>query len=116
MKNRKIQEMLADAEHAILYATSLLRTVKEELKNSEAPTHAEEEEKPPTPVAEPIAPAPVKKEDVPICNDPKEHFYDPDDYLAQHFKYRAEACGKCPGGDCENCGNKEYSLYLKDAP
>ena len=116
MNNQKIKEMLADAEHAILYATSLLRAVKEELTNREVSTHTEDEEKSPTPVAEPVAPASVKKEDVPIYNDPKEHFYDPDDYLIQHFKYRTETCGKCPGGDCENCGNKEYSPYLKDAP
>ena len=107
MKNRKIQEMLADAEHAILYATSLLRTVKEELKNSEAPIHAEETA--PTPASAPPVPPPPKKE-VPLsCDDPKGLFYDPDAYLTHQFMQRKNAEGGCFGDESDLFIGKDYA-------
>lgn len=106
MKNQKIKEMLADAEHAILYATSLLRAVKEQLANSEAPIHAEETA--PTPVSAPPVPPPTRKE-VPLsCDDPKGFFYDPDAYLTHQFMERKNAEGGCFGNESDLFIGKDY--------
>ena len=100
MNNKQqLKALLTDAEHALHYALSVFALVEkhftEEVKEeTEAATKAE-------PVSTPIEKASRK---APV---------DPDDYMYDYIIDAASSCGKCPGGNCAECPNREYSPYME---
>ena len=44
---------------------------------------------------------------------PPSYYTEPIPYIPEEFNYLPPVCGKCPGCDCENCSNREYSPYLQ---
>lgn len=110
MKNKQIQEKLTDAEHAILYAMSLLRQAKEQMKNSKAPPPVEEK-KSPSPLSEPVFSFSPQKDGSLCCGDPKRVFYDPDAYLTHQFSQQNCSGNGDPGNESEIFIGKDDSAF-----
>lgn len=92
--NEQLKALLADAEHALRYALSVF-TLAEKYFAEEAKEETEKK----------IVSAPPAKE-------AEAAPYDPDAYMYDYIFNMPPYCGKCPGGECEQCMNKEYSPYL----
>ena len=44
---------------------------------------------------------------------PPSYYVEPTPYIPEEFNYLPHVCGKCPGYECDNCSNREYSPYLQ---
>lgn len=92
--NEQLKAMLADAEHALRYALGVFTLAEKYF--------AEEGKEAPEKKTVSVSPAKTGGEAP----------YDPDAYMYEYLLNMPPVCGKCPGGECEQCVNKEYSPYL----